>query len=120
MSHLKTFGSPEKYVQGPNVTAHLGKEMVKLGMKGPVVVVSSGTPLRILGPIWAKALRDAGYTFNDWDLVGYLPSLKLRRLRAMPRVSMPKHWLHLEGGKWLMQSVQHRSTVAAKLCLVLP
>jgi glycerol dehydrogenase len=64
MSQIKVFGSPEKYVQGPNVTAHLGEEMAKLGMKGPVVIVASPTPRRLLGSLWEKSLADAGYEYS--------------------------------------------------------
>ena len=48
MSNLKVFGSPEKYVQGPNATAFIGEEMKKLGMKSPCVVISTPTPKGLL------------------------------------------------------------------------
>ena len=45
--HQKTnhcVGSPKNYVHGPNATAHLSAETKKLGLQGPVVIVSTGTP----------------------------------------------------------------------------
>ena len=54
MSDLKVFASPERYVQGRNATEQLGAEMKKLGMKEPVIVVSSGTPRRLLEATWTK------------------------------------------------------------------
>ena len=54
MSDLKVFASPERYVQGRNATEQLGAEMKKLGMKEPIIVVSSGTPRRLLEATWTK------------------------------------------------------------------
>ncbi len=99
MSHLKTFGSPEKYVQGPNATAHLGTEMAKLDMKGPVVVVSSGTPSRILGSIWAKALRDAGYEFSDVGFGGISTKAEAEKIASYAKNIDAKTLVAVGGGQ---------------------
>jgi glycerol dehydrogenase len=67
---LQVFASPERYVQGRNATSQLGSEMKKLGMKGPVVVVSSSTPRKLLGPIWEKSLEDNGYKSSNLAFQG--------------------------------------------------
>lgn len=99
MSNLKTFGSPEKYVQGPNATAHLGDEMMKLGMKGPVIVVATRTPLRILGPIWAKSLRDAGYKFSDLEFGGVCTKSEAENITSYAKSIEAKTLVAFGGGQ---------------------
>eukprot|EP01083_Nonionella_stella_P060821 158619_1 len=82
MSALKVFGSPEKYVQGPYATVYLGSEMKKLGMQGPVVTVSSGTPRRMLGPTWEKSLTDEGYKYTDMDFGGICTAAEAEKISS--------------------------------------
>ena len=60
-NNLKVFGSPEKYIQGSDATAYIGEEMKKLGLKSPVVVVSSQTPYKLLLEKWDKSLEENGF-----------------------------------------------------------
>lgn len=55
---LEIFASPERYVQGRNALAELGNEMGKLGMEGPVILVSSATPRRLLEAAWTESLQE--------------------------------------------------------------
>ena len=112
MSQLKAFGSPEKYVQGPNATAHLGEEMLKLGMKGPVVVVSSGTPKRILGSIWANSLQDAGYTFSDLSFGGVCTKSEAEKIASYAK-SIKANSLVAFGGGQIIDAVRAASIEAA-------
>lgn len=99
MSNLKVFGSPEKYVQGPNATAHIGEEMKKLGLQGPAVVVSSGTPQRMLGPIWEKSLTSAGYKFTDMEFGGICTSFEADKISAFAKSVGAKTLIAFGGGQ---------------------
>jgi glycerol dehydrogenase len=79
-SELKVFASPERYVQGRNATDHLGAEMKKLCLKGPVVVVTSGTPKRLLEQRWTKSLQDHGYNFTTLDFCGVSTAAEAQRI----------------------------------------
>lgn len=61
---LSVFAAPERYVQGRNATERLGTEMKNIGIKGPVVVISSATPKRLLEQSWTKSLKETGYEFS--------------------------------------------------------
>lgn len=67
---LKVFAAPERYVQGRNATAQLGEEMKKLGMKGPVIIVASSTPKRLLSKTWSEVLPKAGFEYSIHDFPG--------------------------------------------------
>jgi glycerol dehydrogenase len=77
---LKVFASPERYVQGRNATDHLGAEMKKLDLMGPVVIVTSGTPKRLLEKRWTKSLQDHGYTFTILDFCGICTAAEVQRI----------------------------------------
>jgi glycerol dehydrogenase len=79
-STLKVFASPERYVQGRNATEHLGTEMKKLAMKGPVVIVSSGSPMRLLEATWEKSLQENGYDFTNMDFGGICTAEEAQRI----------------------------------------
>ena len=53
------FCSPFRYTQGPGVTRDLGKEMTGLGLSGPVLVIASNTPARVLGETWDSTFKAA-------------------------------------------------------------
>ena len=54
------FCSPLRYTQGYDATQSLGAEMAALGLSGPVLVVTSPSPRKLLEPVWAKTLGEAG------------------------------------------------------------
>eukprot|EP01083_Nonionella_stella_P037785 102990_1 len=99
MSALKVFGSPEKYVQGPNATSHLGSEMKKLGLQGPVVVVSTGTPKRMLGPTWEKSLKDEGFEYTDMKFGGICTSIEADKISSMAKSVSAKTLVAFGGGQ---------------------
>ena len=80
MSDLKVFASPERYVQGRGASKHLGAEMQKLGIKGPVVVVASPTPERLCGANWSQSLKEAGYEFVNVLFNGTCTAAEAQRL----------------------------------------
>lgn len=107
-SRLKTFGSPEKYVQGRNATAHIGIEMKKLGMKSPVVVVSTSTPLRLLGSTWRKSLSDQGYDVTDLDFGGVCTAAEADRI-AKEAIGLGAKTLIAFGGGQVIDAVRAAS-----------
>lgn len=77
---LKVFASPERYVQGRDATSQLGSEMKKLSMQGPVVIVTSGTPKRLLASLWTKSLQESGYEFTQLDFGGTCTAAEAQRI----------------------------------------
>ena len=57
---LAVFASPGRYVQGPGATYELGRELKRLGLVGPVLLIAGGTAQRELQPIWNQVLPAAG------------------------------------------------------------
>lgn len=98
-NRLKVFGSPERYVQGRNAIAHIGTEMSKLGMKGPVVIVSSDTPRRLLGSTWAKAMSDSEYSFVDYEFGGVCTAAEAARISEEAKSLGAKTLVAIGGGQ---------------------
>ncbi|MEI7593807.1 MAG: glycerol dehydrogenase [Actinomycetes bacterium] len=57
---LKIFGSPGRYVQGPQATASLGTELVRLGLTGAALIITSPTVRLKLEATWIDALSEQG------------------------------------------------------------
>ena len=56
---LSVFQSPARYTQGKHATARLGAELRRIGLSGPALILSSPSPARLLGDVWATALGEA-------------------------------------------------------------
>ncbi|MEV6322527.1 glycerol dehydrogenase [Nocardia sp. NPDC051787] len=61
---LSVFSSPGHYVQGRDATAALGAEMTRLGIGGPVLIVSGGSAFRLLAATWERSLTDAKIAYS--------------------------------------------------------
>ncbi|WP_040782590.1 glycerol dehydrogenase [Nocardia pneumoniae] len=61
---LSVFSSPGHYVQGRDATAALGAEMTRLGIGGPVLIVSGGSAFRLLATTWERSLTDAKISYS--------------------------------------------------------
>jgi glycerol dehydrogenase len=61
---LSVFQSPARYTQGKHATARLGAELHKIGLDGPALILSSSSPARLLGDVWATSLGEAGIHYN--------------------------------------------------------
>ncbi len=59
---LNVFASPGRYVQGPEATHELGRELKRLGVDGSVLFIAGGTAQRRLAPIWQAELPPLGLT----------------------------------------------------------
>ena len=53
------FCSPLRYTQGPGATRELGKEMTGLGLSGPVLIIASKTPARVLEKTWQSSFKES-------------------------------------------------------------
>lgn len=58
----KVFASPERYVQGEHCTQSLGKQMKILGLKGPLLVLSTPSMTNVLRDVWQETFQRNGYT----------------------------------------------------------
>lgn len=61
---LSVFQSPARYTQGKHATARLGAELRKIGLGGPALILSSSSPARLLGDVWATSLGEVGIHYN--------------------------------------------------------
>jgi glycerol dehydrogenase len=61
---LSVFQSPARYTQGKHATARLGVELRKIGLEGPALILSSSSPARLLGEVWAASLGEAGIHYS--------------------------------------------------------
>lgn len=57
---LSVFASPGRYVQGPGASQELGRELKRLGLSGPVLIVASPTARRLLETLWWEVLPPEG------------------------------------------------------------
>jgi glycerol dehydrogenase len=65
---LTVFCSPSRYTQGRNATLSLGKEMLTLGLSGPVLIVAGNSAIRLLSETWKLSLGEAGFA---WQVSGF-------------------------------------------------
>jgi glycerol dehydrogenase len=99
VTDLKVFASPERYVQGRNATQQLGAEMKKLGMKGPVIIVSSQSPRRLLEATWSKCLPEAGYNYSYMAFSGTCTVEEAERIAAQAKKQGAKTLIAFGGGQ---------------------
>eukprot|EP00521_Asterionellopsis_glacialis_P012780 CAMPEP_0195305112 /NCGR_PEP_ID=MMETSP0707-20130614/35696_1 /TAXON_ID=33640 /ORGANISM="Asterionellopsis glacialis, Strain CCMP134" /LENGTH=372 /DNA_ID=CAMNT_0040369137 /DNA_START=37 /DNA_END=1155 /DNA_ORIENTATION=+ len=111
MADLKVFASPERYVQGRNATEQLGAEMQKLNMKGPVVVVSTATPRRLLEEKWAKCLPESGYEFSFLAFSGSCTADESDKIAAEAKRTGAKTLVAFGGGQ-VIDAVRAASVIA--------
>ena len=74
------FCSPLRYTQGPGVTRDLGPEMVGVGLSGPVLVIASATPARVLGKIWQSSFDEAALAHQVETFGGECSHIEIDRL----------------------------------------
>lgn len=61
---FQVFSSPGRYTQGYRATEVLGKEMLSLGIKGPLLLSAGKTAVAGLSDTWKASLGEAGYTYG--------------------------------------------------------
>jgi len=110
-SDLKIFGSPEKYVQGNKATAFLGEEMKKLGLKSPVVIVSSNTPYKLLHEEWDKSLKENGYEYSYLSFGGICTSKEVGKISHEAKKLGAKTLVAFGGGQ-VIDAVRSASVIS--------
>jgi glycerol dehydrogenase len=118
MSHLMVFASPERYVQGRNATSQLGEEMRKLGMEGPIVILTSGSPRRLLEDTWARVLPVAGFQqYQIIDFGGICTDDEVQRVAKAAKEMGAKTLIAAGGGQVIdtirAASMLHKSEVVS-------
>lgn len=104
--------SPEKYVQGSDATAFIGEEMKKLGLKSPVVVVSSQTPYKLLHKKWEKSLEANGYDYTYLPFGGVCTSNEADKIAQVAKNADAKTLIAFGGGQ-VIDAVRSASVLAA-------
>lgn len=95
------FCSPLRYTQGYDATHSLGAEMKTLGLSGPVLLVASPSPRRLLEPVWRKTLGEAGYALAIHDFAGECTASEVASIAAAARAAGAATVLGAGGGKAL-------------------
>ncbi len=96
---LSVFCSPSRYTQGKNATASLGAEMVGLGLSGPVLIVASRSPIRLLADIWKGTFKDAQIAYAVHEFGGECSLAEIERIKQV--ATKAKVILGAGGGKVL-------------------
>lgn len=70
-TNLKVFCSPERYVQGRDATEQLAEQLEAVAIpKGPLLIVTTASPKRLLYDTWRRVLPPAGYEPVIFDFAG--------------------------------------------------
>lgn len=93
------FCSPFRYTQGPGVTRDLGQEMVGVGLSGPVLVIASATPARVLGETWQSSFDEASLAHRVETFGGECSHIEIDRLSQVVRDLGAKSIVGAGGGK---------------------
>jgi len=96
---LSVFASPSRYVQGRGATAALGREMVGLGLGGPVLVVAGRSAESMLGPTWAESFRQAGLAHVVHRFGGESSRAEIARVNEAARSAGARVIVGAGGGK---------------------
>lgn len=95
------FCSPSRYTQGLHATKSLGSEMAGLGLRGPVLIVTSRSPRTLLEETWRQTLSEAGLPFTIHDFPGECTHAEVTRIAAVAREAGAATILGAGGGKAL-------------------
>lgn len=98
---LAAFSAPSHYVQGKNATAALGKEMKRLGLEGPALIVAGKSAIRLLGEVWQKHLSESGIAHAVHEFGGECSYLEIERIKVTGRANKSHIVIGAGGGKVL-------------------
>lgn len=99
--HLSVFSAPSHYVQGKDATASLGREMSRLGLRGPALVVAGSSARRMLADTWQRSLGGAGIDHVVHEFTGECSRPELDRITAAAREAKAAVLVGAGGGKVL-------------------
>jgi glycerol dehydrogenase len=98
---LSVFCSPTRYTQGKNATAALGREMVALGLDGPVLVLAGHSAARLLAATWEQSFPEAGLGHAVQAFGGECSPAEIERVKAAARRHGARTVVGAGGGKVL-------------------
>jgi glycerol dehydrogenase len=98
---LQVFCAPARYTQGRNATAHLGEEIVNLGLCGPALLIAGRNAVSLLSETWATSLGDAGIGYSLFGFGGECSATEIARGKAAAEVMGARIIIGAGGGKVL-------------------
>ncbi len=98
---LRVFCSPSRYVQGRDATERLGAEMSAMALQGPVLIVASPSPRRLLESVWQKSLNEAGMGFGLHPFAGECTLEEIEQIAGAARDLAAQVVVGAGGGKVL-------------------
>ena len=98
---LQIFCAPSRYTQGRNATAHLGEEIVGLGLGGPAILIAGRSAIGLLSETWKASLGDAGIEYSVFAFNGECSSSEIERGKAAARAMKAGLVIGAGGGKVL-------------------
>jgi hypothetical protein len=82
---LSVFCPPSRYTQGKNANASLGREMLGLGLRGPVLVVAGRSASRLLSSTWQATFGEAGIEHAVHPFGGERSPTEIDRVKSAAR-----------------------------------
>lgn len=115
---LAVLQSPARYVQGRGATDQLGQELAQVGITGPILILSSAAPLRILSRTWSETLGKANIEFSVERFSGECSPDEIDRVTAAGKAANVTAIIGVGGGKVLdtSRAVADAIGVAAVNC----
>ena len=110
---LAVLQSPARYTQGRHATRSLGAELQQVGLSGPVLILTSSAPQRLLADTWEQSLNEAGITYQIELFGGECTLAEIDRIGAIAKAAGSNVIVGAGGGKVLDTS----RAVAANLDL---
>jgi glycerol dehydrogenase len=98
---LSVFCSPSRYTQGRGATAALGREMVALGLEGPVLLIAGKTVIGRLADTWKLSLDEEGMHHEVHRFAGECSPAEIERVKAVARQCGAHTIVGAGGGKVL-------------------
>lgn len=115
---LSVFCSPSRYVQGRDATRQLPQEILRLGIKGPCLILASPTAFSLLENIWRESFEQAGLGIEVVVFGGECTRAEVARLvREVDRIGASS-LIGAGGGKTIdtARAVAHESGVPVVCC----
>jgi glycerol dehydrogenase len=98
---LSVFSSPAHYVQGKHATAALGREMKRIGLGGPALIVAGQSALRLLSDVWCVHLGESGIAHEVYRFGGECSYPEIERIKTAARAASSRVIIGAGGGKLL-------------------
>ncbi len=119
MTHpLAVLQSPARYAQGREATKQLGAELSQIGITGPVLILSSEAPHRLLSSTWTSTMGRANIEFSVEIFSGECSPAEISRVTSAARSAKANAIIGVGGGKTLdtSRAVADALNVAAVNC----